>query len=737
MDIRKPSGPGGRGRAPFVALLGLAALTVLATRGGPVGTAAPAGDGPAVVVQTPLMGDVNCSGAVDAVDALQVLRVLAGLPSNAACMDPGGDVDCDGDRDAVDALKILRHTAGLPADTPGCTPIGDPLGPLPSSFDLIDEALANGDIDAETALTYKVFAVFGDGRLPPAYRGADSGGPPDGGVAVTQGMLTGVSPQTRAVLEPFLVPPVYAGSWLSPSGGGAAAAAGAAADACPDANADWGCFDGSTANVRVWWQKQYPGDEAKAQAIVGAMDSTIWPALTGLMGTPLSDAGATYDGGSGAVDIYLVDVARSMAIDHSPPGCKKTSAYINLARGASVGVLAHEFMHVLQWGFDVSQGCMYQQNGDYNWLAEATATWATDFVYPDSNEEHYIADWYMETPGKPLETADDRHEYGAYLLFQYLTKFYGSEQIIRTIWDNTTQYGSLGAVEQALPGGFEERWPGFTACMWNSPPADCFGQWDDLAESVDFLVPEQDFGMGAATESHTLELAADVEHMAASYRHFLITDDRVQSVVFKNSLAGLPHASVQALVKADGQWQGPSDWTELETVSFCRSVPGQHLEELVLIISNDDWENKGKLLPPEPPKLTAKSTCPATVTVSWDGGVADGEIQLWVIPEAASDLDGVLAQEGMPGYASWVVWYCSMPFQRQRSVSVVATEDSHYIAVYYWGTCVRDPNHWPDHPMTFPVTVTIQYADGRQESEVVDFTIGFWPLVLGPYDFGP
>lgn len=42
---------------------------------------------------------------------------------------PLGDVDCAGAVDAVDALKILRHVASLPVtQAPGCAHIGDPLG---------------------------------------------------------------------------------------------------------------------------------------------------------------------------------------------------------------------------------------------------------------------------------------------------------------------------------------------------------------------------------------------------------------------------------------------------------------------------------------------------------------------------------------------------------------------------------------------------------------------------------
>src|SRR5574341_238190 len=86
---------------------------------------------------TTVRGDVNCSGGatpVDAVDALQILRYVAGFPviQNEPCDDITtggpplqGDIDCDGDADAVDALRILRFVAGMdPILPPGCPPIG-------------------------------------------------------------------------------------------------------------------------------------------------------------------------------------------------------------------------------------------------------------------------------------------------------------------------------------------------------------------------------------------------------------------------------------------------------------------------------------------------------------------------------------------------------------------------------------------------------------------------------------
>lgn len=82
--------------------------------------------------------------AITAVDALKTLRFVAGFPQGATASPSGddegtcpplgsetvagqivGDVDCDGDVDAVDALFLLRFIAAfpLPAVPVGCPPV--------------------------------------------------------------------------------------------------------------------------------------------------------------------------------------------------------------------------------------------------------------------------------------------------------------------------------------------------------------------------------------------------------------------------------------------------------------------------------------------------------------------------------------------------------------------------------------------------------------------------------------
>jgi hypothetical protein len=84
-----------------------------------------------------IQGDVDCNGTVNSVDALKVLRFVAGLSvaQEPDCPDINtevaslfGDVDCSTAVNSVDSLKILRFVAGMSVtQTEPCADIGDPL----------------------------------------------------------------------------------------------------------------------------------------------------------------------------------------------------------------------------------------------------------------------------------------------------------------------------------------------------------------------------------------------------------------------------------------------------------------------------------------------------------------------------------------------------------------------------------------------------------------------------------
>src|SRR5689334_13047507 len=248
-------------------------------------------------------------------------------------------------KSAAVAKKKKCKKKAPPAQTPappasGATNPPPPPPPPPpdtrSTEQKIDDAVASGAITAEQGLEYKVFAGFGDPRLPAQYVGA-----PDPLAEVPLDEVTArwddLSDGAKATLGPFLIPPMHQGSYWeqlisgTPAASVSAPAAASARSAAADPDAPWCATSGpvvledwhfleassgpAAGKVRIWYQDRYAAtDAATAASLLSAMESKIWPALTTLMQRePLPDFGSTgiCAGGSDAVDIALVDAAKA------------------------------------------------------------------------------------------------------------------------------------------------------------------------------------------------------------------------------------------------------------------------------------------------------------------------------------------------------------------------------------------------------------------------------------------
>jgi hypothetical protein len=502
---------------------------------------------------------------------------------------------------------------------------------LPTSEELIDAAMRSGRISDETALEYRAFAAFGDCRLPAQFRGDDKNVPESAVLNEIAARWSTLSPGVQAVLQPYLLEPYATGGWYQVQ-----------QTVCGAGVTPSDLFVKTITilggKVRVVYDSFLPGEEAAAQQVSAALESSIYPKLTALMQRePLPYDPTGKDPLRLSVSILDSVVFGNQIVEgiasfeQQPPlmiECNHGPGFVEVnARARDLPVTAaHEFMHVLQFAYPVATTC---NDAEYEWISEATATWAQDYVYPFSDDEHQFAGSFLHQPELPLEhtTGDlDLHMYGAYLLPFFVHRQLQDPDFVRRIWVAAGSKLSLPAVDDALGphGGFKEEWPEFALRNWNHPPYDDYQIEDRLTTSAtqvfDFsdALPEHKFNISTFDTPGSLA----IQPLSAQYFHYNIQDS-VRTIAFVNGLNFklgvrewsfapdfgknfmLDNASnprdglkIQALLKINGSWeQTPRDWTQRPFVAFCREFPAEHVDELVLIVSNSEYKQRDPIQP--------------------------------------------------------------------------------------------------------------------------------------------
>lgn len=574
------------------------------------------------VYENTYKADVSNWGTADAT----ITTSLASTAAHITVMEGTlsfGDVVEGATQESTDTFTV-RHDRSQPFDNDALvwTVQATPLPP--TTFDLINKALADGVIDAETALVYKVFDEFDDARLPAQYRGRDDGFFEARAIREAGALFNTLSLATQQLLAPFLFIPDVTG--IEPGTPQSATIAGAMIAAVPSGTVNnngqltvraaaaptnlqgiWAVTD----EVAIYWdQDDILGDAYKLEAerIAPEIKNVIWPRLTGLFGKP---------GPGRSVRIFLGADPKIKRSFETTINC--TTALIKLVT-TNLNTLAHELTHAL---VDLNYPAKCNAS-DYLWLHEATAKWAEHFVYPNNKSRvHGVAPWFLSKPESPLETRNDEHEYGAYLWFFYITQGATFDKPDRAqfvpmtwnaTWITTAPNDSLGAIEEAIGslGGFRGEWPQFVLYNWNrkrtitygatgeGKPYRYYANWDKLNHKAKEMTPDPVKVRLNGKASATYPLAHVIPHLAARYFHYDFKgDNAIRSLTFTHPYANgsEPTARVQAIVKIrDQEWKPAEDWTSFSKKSLCRDKPVEDVEELVIVISNSEFTDRSHVL---------------------------------------------------------------------------------------------------------------------------------------------
>jgi hypothetical protein len=300
-------------------------------------------------------------------------------------------------------------------------------------------------------------------------------------------------------------------------------------------------------------------------------------------------------------------------------------------------LVAHEFLHALQFAMDRQASCR-----DTEWFDEATAQWVMDYVvpsipagapgeygmepglnhvssnYPKSGSvlAEYVYSDHMRSIEKP-GAVPELNGYADYLFFQYVARSQSPDKIKQIFDAMAAGKNSVEAIGAAVD--MKATWAEFAKTLWIGFEEKVLDYWatedeyrfglsrvfeqapttkdvpDELKDKLKSMKVDQKGEKNAKFDLLKNALAVsgnyEIEPRSMFYEHLKFTDPTVHTVDFYNPVAGnsnIDFMKVQALRKIAGKWQAPEDWTNDAFKSFCLDKKDERIEELLIIVSNGE-----------------------------------------------------------------------------------------------------------------------------------------------------
>jgi hypothetical protein len=306
--------------------------------------------------------------------------------------------------------------------------------------------------------------------------------------------------------------------------------------------------------------------------------------------------------------------------------CTDRPAFIVIAGKRDPFVLAHEFMHVIEFSHRYAT-C----KDPISFWDEGVADWAGDYVYPNSQFELTNHDFLLSVPTW-LSSATSSRDYQYWAFWMMLQHTQGID-VLKNVFTQLQSKQALAAVDAAIPGGWKQQLPRLALTVWNQEPIgssgwpidEGFNTWDDWTGTPQVSKPIDAKLNGASERTVSLQKASSLQTSLeplsiGGIQEVDINDPKIREIQFQNALASKP-AHVDAMVQyADGSWE-LKDWTGKPKVTMCLDDMDQDIQKFVVVSTNVSTRD----LPMFTHKVRLSSSCgpmyfaakTSTVTGSW------------------------------------------------------------------------------------------------------------------------
>ena len=451
-----------------------------------------------------------------------------------------------------------------------------------TSIDKINNKEKAGKLNTKEAVKLRLTALTNPDKLINDYKGEEIKGRSSLN-SDTKWILNNwdnLSEEEREEFRPYITPPDEEGSVFY---GDDDDLSGLFIKKARAATPDWESLDlafGGSAKLYYkqkssWSESRKNEEEEKAIHLEIALEDS-WPKFKNLLGTEPNEK----------VYVYLVKMNDcGEAFMQNKDGVKR--CIINIKNDQTKKMLKSSLAHELFHCFQYSLSDKYENlDNDIDWIAEGTAVWSEDYVYPAHNSEHqYLDDYFFSHLDEELVTSKGDWEYGRYLWFYFLSQYYDASyipKILKKAGNEDIRKATMDSVPE-----YDLAYQDFAFYNWNYGP---FFKYIDTPEFPQGVHPSGvAFDYFNVFDEQENDYPVKLDKGAMKYITYTFDyENGAKYATFTFNDHG-DNLSITALTKKSTGW-GKESWSTEREKKIC--LEDEEIGMIVLIIANSDLNNK-------------------------------------------------------------------------------------------------------------------------------------------------